>query len=145
LFHAGDSVTSPGLGRARVCVERGPDIWDVIPLRDDDVEDKFKDALLRLKLESFFECLALCASFIIRGDIIFAQVKEEIWGLIRGIQALGSNLLGQRLTDLVTDLEEASEALSEHKTREVPARALKAEERERIVLERCLRNLAKPY
>ena len=51
-------------------MERGPRIWDAVPLRDD-VEDKFEDALLRMKAESFFECLALCASFIIRGDINF--------------------------------------------------------------------------
>ena len=61
---------------------------------------------------------------------------------VRGIQVLGSDLLGQRLTDLVTDLEETSEALSEHKARKVPARALKEEEGERVVLERRLRNLA---
>ena len=109
------------------------------------MEDKFEDALLRLKVESFFECLALCASFIIRGDIISAQVKEEIWGCVHEIKALGGDLLGQRLTDLVTDLEETSEALSEHKAREVPARALKAEEGERVVVERCFRNLAEPY
>ena len=84
----------PGLGKVRIYVERGPGIWDVIPLRDDDVEDKFEDVLLRLKVESFFECLALCASFIIRGDVIFVQVKEKIWSRIRGIQALGSDLLG---------------------------------------------------
>ena len=79
------------------------------------MEDKFEDALLRLKVESFFECLALCASFIIRGDIIFAQVKEEIWGRVRGIQVLASDLLGQRLTSLVTDHEETSDALAEYK------------------------------
>ena len=144
LLSAGYSVTSPGLGRARVSVAGGPGIWDAIPPRDD-AADKFEDALLRLKVESFFECLALCASFIIRGDIIFAQVKGEIWERALGIQALGSDLLGQRLTDLVTDLEETSEALSELAAREVPARALKVGEGKRIALERRLRNLAEPH
>ena len=123
---------------------RGPGICDAIPPRDD-VADKFEDALLRFKVESFFEYLALCASFIIRGDIIFAQVKGEIWERVLGIQALGSDLLGQRLSDLVTDLEETSEALSELAAREVPSRALKANEGKRIALERCLRNLAEPH
>src|SRR5438270_4869214 len=144
LLSAGYSVTSPGLGRARVCVAGGPGIWDAIPPRDD-VADKFEDALLRLKMESFFECLALCASFIIRGDINFAQVKGEIWERVRGIQALGSDLLGQRLTDLVTDFEETSDALSERAAREVSARALRAGEGKRIALERHLRNLAEPH
>ena len=111
----------------------------------DDVADKFEDVLLRFKVESFFEYLALCASFIIRGDIIFAQVKGEIWERVLGIQALGSDLLGQRLTDLVTDLEETSEALSELVAREIPSRALKAGEEKRIALERHLRNLAEPH
>src|SRR5438270_3238632 len=115
LFCADNTVISPVLGKAGVCSERGAGIWDVIPLRDEDVEDKFEDALLRLKVESFFECLALCASFIIRSDIIFAQVKEEIWGRIHGIQALGSDLLGQMLTDLAFDIEETSEVLAEYK------------------------------
>ena len=79
------------------------------------MEDKFEDALLRLKVESFFKCLGLCASFIIRGDIIFAQVKEEIWDRVRGIHVLGSNLLGQRLTDLVLNLEETSDTLAKYK------------------------------
>ena len=137
LFYTGYSVTSPGLGKARVCVARGPGIWDAIPVRDD-VADKFEDALLRMKVESFFEYLALCASFIIRGEIFFAQVKGEIWERVLGIQALGSDLLGQRLTDLVTDFEETSEALSELAARHVPPRT-------RIALERRLRNLAEPH
>ena len=86
-------------------MERPPEIWDAVPPRDDDVEDKFEDALLRMKLELFFECLALCISFIIRGDLIYVQVKEKIWSHIRRIQALGSALLGQKLTDLAFNLE----------------------------------------
>src|SRR4051812_34017943 len=52
LLSAGYSVTSPGLGRARVCVTGGPGIWDAIPPHDDEA-DKFEDALLRFKVESF--------------------------------------------------------------------------------------------
>src|SRR3954465_5291167 len=59
--------------------------------------------------------LALCASFIIRGDLIFAQVKEEILSRIRRIQALGSALLGRRLTDLAFELKVAFDVLAEYR------------------------------
>src|SRR4051812_43401240 len=68
-----------------------------------------------MKLESFFECLDLCVSFILRGDLVFAQVKGEIWGRIHEIQDLGSDLLSQRLTDLTFDLEETFDVLAECK------------------------------
>src|SRR4051812_2887120 len=144
MFSTGYSVSSPGLGKARICVVRGPGIWDAVPPCDD-VVDNFEDALLRFKVESFFECLALCASFIIRGDVIFAQVKGEIWERVQGLQALGSNVLGQRLLDLVSDFEETSEALSGLAAPEVPTRALKVEEEKRIALEKRLRKLADPH
>src|SRR4051812_12331071 len=42
-------------------------------------------------------------------------MKEEIWCHIHGIQDLGSDFLGQRLIDLVFDLEKNSDALIECK------------------------------
>src|SRR5436853_4954689 len=95
-----------GLRKASVCVERGFGVWDVVPPRDP-LQDKFEDALLRLKVESFFECLALCIHFIIGGDITFAQVEVELWDRHRDIEALGSALLGRRIAYLIYDVEVA--------------------------------------
>src|SRR4051812_27577599 len=65
-------------------------------------------ALMMMTSTSFHRAWAL-------QDFIFAQVKEEIWSRIRRIQALGSALLGQRLTDLAFDLEIAFDVLAKYR------------------------------
>src|SRR5436853_7915604 len=100
-----------GMRKAGVCVERGFGVWDVVPPRDP-LQDKFEDALLRLKVESFFECLALCTHFIIGGDITFAQVEVELWDRHRDIEALGSALLGRRIAYVIYDVEVAFKVLA---------------------------------
>lgn len=157
----------PCLEKASACAERGPGVWDVLPPRDL-TQDKFEDALLRLKVESFFECLALCIHFIIGGDINFAQVEAELWGRHRDIEVLGSALLGQRLAGLIHDVEVAFRVLADrraslaHDAQElfeewlrekgeaIPRRQLRSHafgvmEGHCIELERYIRGLADPH
>ena len=110
----GDNSTPPQLGKASACAERGPGVWDVIPLRDL-AHDRFEDALLRMKVDSFFECLALCIHFILKGDVTFTQVKGELWGRHCDIEALGSATLGRRLAGVIYDVEVAFKVLADRR------------------------------
>src|SRR5437870_1489771 len=110
----GDNSTLPQLGKASACAERGPGVWDVIPLRDL-AHDRFEDALLRMKVDSFFECLALCIHFILKEDITFAQVEGELWGRHHDIEALGSAILGRRLAGVIYDVEVAFKVLADRR------------------------------
>jgi hypothetical protein len=90
-------------------VERGPGVWDAVPLKDA-VQDTFEDALLRLKVMSFFECLALSIHFILGGDFGFPVVEGELRGRVSDIGALGSPILEDRLEDLLREVEAALES-----------------------------------
>jgi hypothetical protein len=97
------------LGKARACAARGPGVWDAVPLKDA-VPDTFEDALLRLKVMSFFECLALSIDFILGGDFGFPVVEGELRSRVSDISILGSTVLEDRLEDLLREVESALES-----------------------------------
>lgn len=119
-------------------------------------------------MDSFFEYLALCVHFILKGDITFARVEGELWGQHRDIEALGSVILGRRHAGLIYDVEVALKVLADRRAnlahdvqalfeqrwvgqeggfipkRELRARAFMEMDRECVELEKYIRGLADP-
>ena len=62
----------------------GPGIWDAIPPHDDEA-DKFEDALLRFKVESFFEFLSFIIVFSSYFELLCKVILRQKRGILFGL------------------------------------------------------------